>query len=1121
MDSQMNEEEATDLQGLSRLIDILLTMEPDRARDLLRNTALKLQASDPEKYLTMMQRIQNPERVLKQLGRGEARKVWGALSPQVRNALADGMDQEKTLDFLDLPRPKDDRMVGHEEAVAEFYSVLKALRDKGSVRWEKLWESILEAAPCTTLASVDPWVSGNLVLLDPLVTLGSSARVFAVRAARDQETCHFSMTFQVRDVERKIAEAKLAYGEDGMAFWRTPPLGNPGLYTLQAKTPDGVLMAHRTVAVARNAEHHLPLRTDHLRWQGKGVGRTLHVTGSFVSVPKAFEDREIRVRVELICGCSHVVDAFGWTVSGKAAFKVALKSHGHHGPFYLQYTETGLGLRHLVFVPAHADTLDPAYGGAGPKDLPVQVIAHKGSMRNGHLQVRFSTPRAGILVATRAWEALPWLDAQLLTASEPPQVSAEGYHVMNARILEAEHPFAMDVTESPLLTVVRISGTDTGERELDLAGPDPVLGIRVHFYHRRSNGTWTVARSEARENSGPILTNLPSVVQPKDRLSGWILPRTGAVDQLLVEMDGTAGESKNLPLSQNKTTLVHVTGGDLPRVSAGKGGEDAPLWSHDWRGSPSFDAKQVLSDAEKEGAVNLHFRWMQAGETLKLTHPSAVIFPNLRSWIGYAAEQMIVDYPCRCAEQTSAMISGLWILQTLIRSGYRPMILSENQVGSLLQHEMNRLISFQHDDGRLAFWPITSVTEYEQEVMYAAEEGRLNDGEPSEWRTLKTIQDKSLMGRMKRFFGMRAHRFETVKEALDPAQAVRDAAYEARVTAFYDVPELPYPESFTTLLEEIVWQNLAPVRQQAPKPLVAFLDQLHPHVKRFLSRPNLFETKLEILIHKSQKEGLADGLGEEIAKLVARAVHPKEDAWLVQDVGMFRDSAYFNGLVLDYCGDHPEGLVTGKLANVANPEAALINGLAQSEIFGYWGTSGTIRALRGLLKIDQARRLNATYQVDGVALPNVQEPVVITGRSITALDGEGLVAMRSLRNPMDCFEVQESRRKPVGCRVKLGWAMTTSPLEKGGVFLLEVRMEGEGITSPMAFVSISGLLRLEDQLEEVMMLHPGVVRMALPSRFARLAFRAVREGSGTLRVLVRNMYDAEETVEETLNFSVR
>ncbi len=87
------------------------------------------------------------------------------------------------------------------------------------------------------------------------------------------------------------------------------------------------------------------------------------------------------------------------------------------------------------------------------------------------------------------------------------------------------------------------------------------------------------------------------------------------------------------------------------------------------------------------------------------------------------------------------------------------------------------------------------------------------------------------------------------------------------------------------------------------------------------------------------------------------------------------------------------------------------------------------------------------------------------------------------------------------------WAKAVSLLRVGGVILLEISLEGHGLENPMAAIAISGLLRLEDQLEEGMGVKPGFLQLAIPSRMVRVAFRAVRPGSGVLRVMVSNMYD--------------
>jgi hypothetical protein len=246
---------------------------------------------------------------------------------------------------------------------------------------------------------------------------------------------------------------------------------------------------------------------------------------------------------------------------------------------------------------------------------------------------------------------------------------------------------------------------------------------------------------------------------------------------------------------------------------------------------------------------------------------------------------------------------------------------------------------------------------------------------------------------------------------------------------------------------------------------------------------------------------------------------PTNSSWHIASHGSFKNSAFFSGLMLDYCAKRPQGLQSDKLASMENPIAPLINGLTSNHA-GYWGTAGTVKVLRGLLELNSHHRLNATYQLDNQYLSLPQHAILVQGHQLTAQNGNGLVARIKQTDPLEPFQTPSTLEKS-DCQIILSWVKASSPLQVGKAHLLEIRLEGGKPDNPIALITLSGLLRLEDQLDEGMGVSPGSLELPLPGRWARVAFRAIRPGSGTLRVKVNNMYDLAENAEEHLTFTVR
>ena len=73
----------------------------------------------------------------------------------------------------------------------------------------------------------------------------------------------------------------------------------------------------------------------------------------------------------------------------------------------------------------------------------------------------------------------------------------------------------------------------------------------------------------------------------------------------------------------------------------------------------------------------------------------------------------------------------------------------------------------------------------------------------------------------------------------------------------------------------------------------------------------------------------------------------------------------------------------------------------------------------------------------------------------------------------------------------------------------------------MVLLLVSGLVRLDDHLDGNLGFRAGLIRIALPSGLARVPLRAIRRGSGILRMVVRNMYNAAEAIDARMDFTVR
>ncbi|MBF0357262.1 MAG: hypothetical protein HQL70_01570 [Magnetococcales bacterium] len=1133
MENPSKTRETSSSKGLSRLLGAINTSEPGRAKALLLETVIKLGDSNSQNHKKLLMGIRNPARVLTQLGRREARLLWSTLPPPVRVGLTNAVDQ-KTLDNLDLNRAIGSSSEGIDEkkAIEEFYNVLRDLRDSGKIRWERLLESVIEPPKCEPPTTPKTWQDGGAILLDPIVAIGGAARILIVGAEKRPKACHMTITYSAREVERQIAEAQIDYGVDGLAFWRTPPLLNPGLYKVIVTTPDSSLQSCHTIAVARAAQKPLKLSSSLMIWSGKDRSRSLEFRGRLDTNSKESKESKTAVHSQLICGgCGHVTDEKTTTANNKR-FSAGLHCYGHQGPYYLQLTEKPSGQRQLFSV---ADSnLDI------PKDSEgIRVTATLNQKFNGHLKLAISQAKTGILIASHAGAELTGLDLENLNDPAQPLAPAHSFQIMNDRVLESSHNFAMNVDFQPILGAFRISELDGSHLEFDISCTDPLFGIRLHFLHRLPDGKWSVAQTDAREAPNDILLNMPQVAMPDDHFTGWVISQAETHKELVVEVDGNSASTQ---LKQKCKTPVQVSSGVLPELSVTNGENHTPLWR--WN---NFDREPLLIPTAKEpetkstaikerpfltsSKIELNFRYMQPGEKLPITNGSVVIFPNLKWLAGFAAERMVTGYPMRCSEQTSSILSCLWTIKELIAEGYQAGLVNSKQLDTLIAEEINRLYCFQHDDGILDLWPRLQLSEYEQLGNYAYE----NSWPPPEKKDRhKTKKDKgeSVTGKVKNLLGIGgSKKVVEEEESQEQPELFWNPEYESKMIKFYATPPMAKQDSqaesdgspsVQAKLEEIVWQNLYDLTLNSPDALDSFLDRLDPHIKELLGQEKPYETELENSAYHCMQSSSSDKANVAVANSLAATIQPGENTWNIRNFGLYKNSAYFSGLMLDYCAHRPEELKGGPLSEVGDPVAALLNGLFTSQADGFWGTSGTVRTIRGLLNLDRKNPLNPNFLIDSKELKNPSQPIVVYGEELTVMDGNALVAEISPIDPLHDFKSVLDVQELPDCKVKLDWANLTTPtLRAGSVYLLEISLEGSGLDNPMAMLAISGLLRLDDKLEDGMGSHPGGVRMALPGRMVRIALRAVRVGSGKISVMVRNMYDYSETMKEQLDFTVQ
>ncbi|MEE8435329.1 MAG: hypothetical protein V3S64_11125, partial [bacterium] len=876
---------------------------------------------------------------------------------------------KETIDGFDLPLPKEEgapRKIDPEEyqqSVDSFHTQLENQQNQGNIGRFSLLLNSVRTQPCYQLDKVFE-ARVRLVPTVPLIPLGESMQMMIFRERFSGESCQIRLSKMLNERQITLGGAPVYFDSSGFAHWRSEPLKECGIFEIAATGSEGQVLNRCTVGVARPSEKTFALDMEALHWEEDEGDVQMTVRGTLIHgrMPVTTD-----LQIQTYCGCGNLIDE-QWSHYEKGDGEMELFMGRHQGPFYVRFSTPKSGVLGafmtelpVEITPFGSKTKISAPESAKPGEaIPVTLEA-----------VSVSERLEGILIGS---DCVGFTDhlAQAFLRPLGKVSHADGQFArFNTAVDHGGLPFdfGFDLALSKVHQINTVGGINTSFTFPWIGHPE---AWNLYFFERVFDG---FAMLERRVEAGDtIVADFPAYVLPGDKVEGMIRYKVRTEHRLTVNQ---GKKESQFVLNHSGSLPIPLRHGSVVEMKAINGGE--PEWTQRWESHlPSFDFFKfhIMSQGQ---SVNIH---------------DGHLYPDLRFWVLDAA-LALMGYPCRCGEQTSAIIGGLLMLRHLARNGLSHPDFDTAKIDGLLTMEAERLASMQNDNGHLNLWPPEGNSNGSSVVDELDVIALLN---VRGLETLETENGREVVDNLKQWIqGNRRSLQPFHNELLAHPQrqkAIRDAGNGG---AGDDAGSSGKPRE-----EALDWVKHHLVREEDYLTALAQGD--------FCGRDYSAAVGLEYLTLL----GFPDI--EYISQLGLR--WKRKHGWfarLMASIGLHKPGETSGRNADQFASsDDPDDLL--------DPVRAVLRGFAANQFAGYWGTTSTVRVMTSLMRMAAVRPFTGTFQIEGEenpVTPAGKKPV--QNKTVTLVSEEGIAVGHQKKDFLEIWEDIDNNaleKNRIGCFIR-------------------------------------------------------------------------------------------------------
>lgn len=1048
---------------IGKLLSTLKVMDEAQAAQLLKRLAPRLKEGAPELFAQLERHLRNPEQVFEKLSVEEGRRLWGRLKLDEREAVASRLSKD-TIAVFDLPLPKDEgapRKIDPEEyqqSIDSFHTQLENEQNQGNIGRFSLLLNSVRSQPCYRLDKVFE-ARVRLVPNDPLIPLDESMQIMIFREKYSGGSCQIRLSKMLNERQITLGGGAVNFDSSGFAHWRSEPLKECGIFEIAAIGGEGQLLNRCTVGVARPSEKTFALDMEALHWEEEDGDVQMTVRGTLIHgrMPVTTD-----LQIQTYCGCGNLIDE-QWAHYEKGQGEMELFMGRHQGPFYVRYSTTKSGVlgAFMTDLPAEitpfgSKTRISAPQSAKPGEaIPVTLEAVSASER-----------LEGILIGSDCVGFTDHLTQAFLRPLGKVSHGDGQFARFNTAVDNGGLPFdfGFDLAMSKVHLIDTVGGVNTSFTFPWIGHPE---AWNIYFFERVLDG---FAMLEKRVEAGDtIIADFPAYVLPGDTVEGMIRYKVRAEHQLTVIQ---GNRESQFVLNHSGSLPIPLRHGAVVEMKAVNGG--GPEWTHRWESVlPSYDF--------------FKFHVLSQGQSVKIR--KGHLYPDLRFWVLDVA-LALMTYPCRCGEQTSAIIGGLLMLRHLAKNGLTHPDFDAAKIDGLLGMEAERLASMQNGNGHLNLWPHEEISNGSSVVDELDVIALFNI---RGLETLETEKGKEVVAHLKQWIqGNRRSLPPFPQELLTHPQrqkAIRDGANGggangggANGGGGHAGASAGQPRE-----EALDWVKRHLVRQE---------DCLTAQSQgSFCGRDYFPAIALEYLTLL----GFPDI--EYISKLGLR--WKRKHGWFARLTAAFglRELGAASGRHADQfaSSNDPDDLI--------DPARAVLRGFAANQFAGYWGTTPTVRIMTSLMRMAAVRPFAGSFQIEGeesAVTPTTK--LAVENKTVTLVSEEGIAVGDQKMDFMEIWEDIDNDALPK-TDLDVSFAPGDKRLTLGKSYRLTVSFKCKDIPNPEMRLAHSGQIHFEG-FERDADLNSDLLYFTIGTK-RTFTIRPVRRGNSRLKGYVSDMFHGD------------
>ena len=1026
------------IKKIDKILKILELLDPIVSNTILRKFSKRMSKDNPFLYDELIKQMMDPLKVMEQLDRKDVGMVWKSIGLDDQEILASridsgllhalGINPDRYLEEIEV-KEKD-----YLKCVRRFYDSFYDLQDQGYIRPLELPENHIRVPGCYHLDEMFE-EKIRIVQKDPVLRLGGAIQVFMFEESTDHTSCGLELIKVDDSGSRSKESATVNFDSTGFALWNSTAVTEPGLYeivlTKEQKDEKELLMLGRCPVLVVETEkkcfsfHHE--ETECI--DGKTVvnGQLL-----FQNSPATAD-----VSAQLVCGCGNVIDET-WAHVKDGALQLEVDVSDHQGPFFIIISSMKTSIQ--GFIPLfedHASDLKVPTAFVKSKKIAEELNRFPVSIRHRDPQKLVN----GLLIAGGPSNLLSHLNYQIGRGMGLTTFSKGQFKQLNNRLNNQFYSFKLphDVPETQ---VFQVNNLAEWKQTIAFNTTSIPAFWQVMFVHIKSKGQYSILEKKIPTPENILSSHFPEHVLPGDVIEGSVYYHTRKPLELSISQQG---QSNHKRLMRSGRVPIMVSSGSELAMEAADSNEKQ--WTAEWQNRPF----------KKMGSgLKIRPRLVRKGETFQMKN--GFLFPDMKHWILHTAGNLL-NYPCRCAEQTSSIIGGLLIIRALQDQGLSPEKYPLVTLDEMLDKEIHHLSSMQHSSGRMTLWRPT---------------GDPPDYTPFPGLGIVVLDNLRRLG---------SYSSETGKRLLNNLKGYFKRSGKNPYNNDLEKTFLQYRlkqegrEDLGIKITDIIRENI--MRNNN-----GFHVSLHDHYKygpyfmgvvlEILHQTGL--TSLEFTSSKNKYEKREKGIWVEMLDRFHIRDLKREDV-TEKSYGRAKDPVYF---ILD-----------GLMKAVGSD--------------GYWGTNSTVKILESLLQISNRRSFDGSFLVQGRNEPYSPDGITeIKKKQVQVVSDEAIIAEIEQEDTInDILELDIPPASVISGGILLQRGDT--PLELGSTYPMSIDLTSKAIPNPMLDIFQSGYLKF-DSFAENASVDEHRLTIAANDKLT-LPVTATRRGNGRLLCKITDMYN--------------